>query len=72
LTLKQEKEAVPSGGIDGQLTANRDEAEYVYQVLKDAQVYGLEYEFIEWFIGGLRQGMGPKEAAYAAALEWDF
>lgn len=63
---------MPSGGIDSTLCADREEAGYVLATIKDAYAYGLQYEFMEWFIGGMRQGMNPIDAAFAAAIEWDF
>lgn len=45
----------------------------VREVYDDARKHGLEYEWLQFFIGGLvNDKLSPIEAAYEAAIEWDF
>jgi hypothetical protein len=39
--------------------------------LKNAKLHGMEYEWLDWFLGGIKQGMSVKEACNAATFEWD-
>lgn len=41
------------------------------EMFEGAQKLGMEWEWFTWFLHGLKQGMGPKEAAINAAIEWD-
>lgn len=41
------------------------------QCMRLANDAGLNAEWLAWFIGGLRQGMTPDEAAREACWEWD-
>ena len=43
----------------------------VIEHLENAQKHGMQYEWMTWFIGGVRQGMPLWEAAAEAAIEWD-
>jgi hypothetical protein len=61
---------MPSGGGS---PLNEDEWEFVRKTFDAARKHGLEYEWLRWFAGTLvRHKMTVKEAAMAAAIEWDF
>ena len=59
---------MPSGGQD---PVDVDVARYVAMAMQDCAEYGLEIEFLRYFIGGLKAGQDPIEAAMKAAIEWD-
>lgn len=63
---------MPSGGATP-LDYRKDDWEYVEKTFREAKEYGLEYEWLMYFAGGLYHNrMTPREAAFAAAIEWDF
>jgi len=47
------------------------EAYDVLQLYNRAASYGLEMEWFEWFIQGMRLGTDPVKAAEDACYEWD-
>jgi hypothetical protein len=47
------------------------EWESVKEAFNHASKMGLEMEWLQWFAGGLKQGLEPAEAAFEAMLEWD-
>jgi hypothetical protein len=61
---------MPSGGntpIDGK-TWERVRADYDVAV-----AHGLQYEWLQWMIGGIvHNKKNPAEASYDACIEWDF
>jgi hypothetical protein len=61
---------MPSGGST---PLGGDDWEYVRKVYGQAVFHGLQYEWLEYFIGGIvNDHKGVKEAANDAAIEWDF
>lgn len=48
-----------------------EEAEYVQNCYERAKEYGLVYEWLSFFAGGIRQGLDVRTAAEDACLEWD-
>ena len=62
---------MPSGGATP--IKYEDNWEYVEKTFEEACKHGLQYEWLMYFTGGLYYNkMTPSEAAYAAAIEWDF
>ena len=60
---------MPSGGLR---PIQWEEAEKVAKTAKAAFDNGLQAEWFAYFIGGIQDGVRPIEAAYLAAVEWDF
>jgi hypothetical protein len=61
---------MPSGGST---PLGDDDFDMVMQDYKEAVKNGLQYEWLQYFIGGLVNDKLPvREAAYAACIEWDF
>jgi len=61
---------MPSGGSS---PLEGDAWEYFCNVYYVAKKNGLEYEFLQWFLGGLvNEKLSIENAATAAAVEWDF
>lgn len=60
---------MPSSGLS---PVDREVAAYVADVAKMAFMHGLQVEWFEYFLGGLKSGLDPYEAAASAAIEWDF
>jgi hypothetical protein len=61
---------MPSGGGS---PLNEEEWVEVRHTYDEACALGLEYEWLRWFAGVLvNEKMTPREAAWAAAIEWDF
>lgn len=48
-----------------------DEFEYVRSCYNRADKYGLTYEWLSWFAGGIRLGLDVRTAAEEACFEWD-
>lgn len=47
--------------------------EVVMNDFRSAEKHGLQYEWLQWFVGGLVIDKLPvREASYAACIEWDF
>jgi len=60
---------MPSGGATA--LKEKDMA-VVWEHFRNAEKYGLTYEWLQWFAGGLYiDKMDPTEAACAATIEWD-
>jgi hypothetical protein len=62
---------MPSGGS----TAMPDDAEWekVIEIYEEAVKHGLQYEWLSFFVGGIvNDKKTPAQAAYDAAIEWDF
>lgn len=61
---------MPSGGST---SLQGKEWEYVRNTYDDAVKHSLQYEWLQWFVGGIViDGKSPIEAAHDAAIEWDF
>lgn len=60
---------MPSGGLR---SIEMNDAEAVTKIAREAAKHGLFVEWIAFFIGGIQDGVEPKEAAHLAAGEWDF
>lgn len=60
---------MPSGG---QTPIEFEVAEKVSKIAKEAYRHGLQTEWFSFFIGGIKEGQHPVEAANLAAIEWDF
>jgi len=61
---------MPSGG---NTPISGDDWEYVKADYKEAVKNGLQYEWLQWFVGGLVNNKIPvREASLAACIEWDF
>lgn len=61
---------MPSGG-------NTPLSDHIFEEVRrdydEAVKHGLQYEWLQWFIGGLVNDHLPvEEASYAACIEWDF
>ena len=61
---------MPSGGST---PYPEDKFEGIKSIYDEAVKYGLQYEWLQWFIGGMFiDKKEPFEAADDAAVEWDF
>jgi hypothetical protein len=61
---------MPSGG---NTPLNEADWAFVRNHFADAKKNGLEYEWLQWFLGGLVHDQLPiREASNAACIEWDF
>ena len=60
---------MPSGG---QTPISEEDADQVYEVARAAIEHGLLYDWLRYYSGGLAAGQRPVNAAYLAAIEWDF
>lgn len=61
---------MPSGG---NIPLKDDDWEYVKGQYEDACKHGLQYEYLQWFIGGLvNNKKNVRDASYSACIEWDF
>lgn len=61
---------MPSGG---NTALNENDWKFVRRDFEQACKHGLQYEWLQWFIGGLVEDKLPvREASYAACVEWDF
>ena len=38
---------------------------------ENAKKHGMDHEWLDWFLGGDKQGMTIPEACLAATIEWD-
>ena len=61
---------MPSGG---NTPLNEDDWKFVRSQYEDALRHGLQYEWLQWFLGGVIEDKLPvRQASYAACIEWDF
>jgi hypothetical protein len=61
---------MPSGG---NTCLNEPDWEFVRANYDAACKHGLQYEYLQWFLGGLVEDKLPiREASNAACIEWDF
>jgi hypothetical protein len=61
---------MPSGG---NISLNDKDWEYVKKHYDDAVKNGMQYEWLQWFLGGLVEDKLPiTVASYNACIEWDF
>ena len=60
---------MPSGGAS---PLEDKEFEFMWEHFKNASHFGLEAEWLRWFVGGLTiDKMSVSDAAFAATVEWD-
>jgi hypothetical protein len=60
---------MPSGGTSA---LREEDWEYVRKCYEMARESSMEYEWMQWFIGGLVNEKIPvHDAAFAALIEWD-
>lgn len=48
-----------------------EEMEQVWKAFQAAEKEGLVHEWLQWYSGGLKQGLSPPHAALHACIEWD-
>jgi hypothetical protein len=61
----------PTSTIDPELQAEEDAAKYFIAAYNEASKYGMEREFVMYFLRSHKDGVSVQEAADAALLEWD-
>lgn len=62
---------MPQSRIDSAQIPPQQEVTAALDAFKRAESLGMEGEWMEWFIAGIRQGLSPVDAAYEASVEWD-
>jgi hypothetical protein len=55
----------------GQTPIPFEVAEDIAVIIEEAIKHGLLVEWLAYFIGGLKEGQEPFQAAHRAAYEWD-